>query len=93
MSIGVLKLKFRIYGASSLKDKRSIIQPFIHRIRRNYNLSVNELDAEDDRSSATLGFAHIAKSSDLNHKKLAQLVEEAEKEKDLQIERQSKEVL
>lgn len=93
MSVGVLKLKFRVHGASSLKDKRSIIQPFIHRIRKNYNLSVSELDGEDDRSSVTLGFAHIAKSSDLNHRKLAKLVEEAEKVKNLQIERETKEVL
>ncbi len=93
MSIGVLKVKFIVRGASSLKEKRSILQPFIHRIRNNYNISINELDGENDPRSATLGFAHIARSSDLNHKKMAQIVNEAAKVKNLQIERQSKEVL
>mgnify|MGYP006305359853 CR=1 FL=1 len=93
MSIGVLKVKFLIPGANSLKDKRSILQPFIHGIRNNYNVSINELDGDDDPRSATLGFAHIAKSSDLNHQKLAQIVDEAAKVKNLQIERQSTEVL
>ena len=93
MSIGVLKVKFIIPGANTLKDKRSILQPFIHRIRNNYNISINELDGEDDPRTATIGFAHIAKSSDLNHRKLAQLVDEAAQVKNLQIDRQSTEVL
>ncbi|MCF7890509.1 DUF503 domain-containing protein [Candidatus Bipolaricaulota bacterium] len=93
MSIGVLKVKFIIPGASSLKEKRSILQPFIHRIRNNYNISINELDGENDPGTATLGFAHIAKSSDLNHKKMAQIADEAAKVKNLQIERQSTEVI
>ncbi len=93
MSIGVLKIKFLLHGVSSLKEKRSIVQPFIHGIRNNYNISVNELDGKDDPSTVTLGFAHIAKNGDLNQRKLARIVEEAERVKDLQIERQSQEVL
>lgn len=93
MSIGVLKVKFIIHGVNSLKEKRSIIQPFIHKIRNNYNISINELDGENDPRSATLGFAHIAKSSDLNHKKLSQIIDEAERVKNLQIEQESTEVL
>lgn len=93
MSVGVLKVKFLLTGVSSLKEKRSILQPFINRVRNNYNISINELDGEDDPTSATLGFAHIAKSSDLNYSKLSKLVKEAEKEKNLRIEDQTTEVI
>ena len=93
MSVGVLKVKFVIFGANSLKDKRSILQPFIHRIRNNYNISINELDGSDDPRSATIGFAHIAKSRKKKKKKLAQILEEAEKVKNLQIDYHSQEVL
>ena len=93
MSVGVLKVKFVLFGTRTLKEKRSVIQPFIHKIRNNYNVSINELDGEEDPKTSTLGFAHIAKSSALNHRKLSQIVEEAERVKDLQIEHQSKEVL
>jgi len=93
MSVGVLKVKFLLTGVNSLKEKRSILQPFINRVRSNYNISVNELDGEDDPTSATLGFAHIAKSSNLNYRKLSKLVEEAEKEKNLRIEDQTTEVI
>jgi len=93
MSVGVLKVKFVLTGVSSLKEKRSILQPFINRVRNNYNISINELDGEDDPTSATLGFAHIAKSSDLNYSKLSKLVKEAEKEKNLRIEDQTTEVI
>lgn len=93
MSVGVLKVKFVLNGVSSLKEKRSVLQPFIHKIRNNYNISINELDGEDDPSTSTLGFAHIAKSSDLNYKKLSRLLEEAEKEKNLRIEDQTTEVI
>lgn len=93
MSVGVLKVKFVLTGVSSLKEKRSILQPFIHKIRNNYNISINELDGGKDPTTATLGFAHIAQSSELNYKKLSRLVEEAEKEKNLRIQDQTTEVI
>ncbi|MFP4136222.1 MAG: DUF503 domain-containing protein [Candidatus Acetothermia bacterium] len=93
MSVGILKVKFALTGVSSLKEKRSILQPFIQKIRNNYNISINELDGGDDPTTATLGFAHIAENSSLNYEKLSRLVEEAEKEKDLRIEEQSTEVI
>ncbi len=93
MSVGVLKVKFVLSGVNSLKEKRSILQPFIHKIRNNYNISINELDGGEDPTTATLGFAHIAKSSELNYKKLSRLVEEAEKEKNLRIQDQTTEVI
>lgn len=93
MSIGVLKVKLILSGASSLKEKRSILQPFVHKVRNNYNISINELDGGDDPTSATLGFAHIAKSSDLNYSKLSRILKETEKEKNLRIENHSTEVI
>ncbi|MBS3764986.1 DUF503 domain-containing protein [Candidatus Bipolaricaulota bacterium] len=93
MSVGVLKVKFVLSGVNSLKEKRSILQPFIHKIRNNYNISINELDGGEDPATTTLGFAHIAKSSELNYKKLSRLVEEAEKEKNLRIQDQTTEVI
>ncbi len=93
MSVGVLTIDFVVFGTRSLKDKRSIIQPFINKIRNNYNVSINELDRDDDSNRATIGFAHICSSSKCNHRKFSQIISEAERVKDLHIENYTTEVI
>ncbi len=93
MSVGILKIEFRVFGVKSLKDKRSLLQPFINQIRKNYNVSVSELDGDDDITRSTIGFAHIANSSKLNHQKLSQILSEAEKARDLNVDNYSTEVV
>lgn len=93
MSVGVLTIDFVVFGTHSLKDKRSIIQPFINKIRNNYNVSINELDGNDDLNRTTIGFAHICSSSKCNHRKLSQILTEAKRVKDLHIENYTTEVI
>lgn len=93
MSVGIIKIEFSILGVQSLKEKRSVLQPFINKIRNNYNVSVSELDGDEDVAHSTIGFAHIANSSKLNHKKLSQVLAEAERVRDLNVDSYSTEVM
>jgi len=93
MSVGVLRIEFSVFGARSLKEKRSVIQPFIHKIRNNYNVSITELDGDSEIDQVTIGFAHIATASKDNHRKLSQILTEAESVKDLHINSYRTEVL
>lgn len=36
-----------IYNTHSLKDKRSVIKPLIARIRKDFNVSISEIDFQD----------------------------------------------
>ena len=47
VSVGLLQLEFRLRLARSLKDKRSAVSR-LQRLRSNHNVSVAEVDAQDD---------------------------------------------
>ena len=44
MSIGILIITIHMPGCSSLKEKRGRLKPLIHRLHREFNISVAEID-------------------------------------------------
>jgi uncharacterized protein YlxP (DUF503 family) len=52
--IGVLQIEVTIPSANSLKDKRQVLHSLKDRIRRNFNVSVAEVDDNDQWRSAVL---------------------------------------
>ena len=63
--VGVLHLKFRLFGVKSLKDKRSVIKNLISRISKDYNVSIIETDSTNSKNWASIGVAIVGK--DRNH--------------------------
>ena len=51
---GTLTLHLRLPGCSSLKEKRGRIQPLLHRLHREFNVSVAEMDLQDNRQEAII---------------------------------------
>ena len=51
---------FYIHGSHSLKDKRSVIKPIIHRLHREFNISVSEVNKMDSWNEAILVCAHVS---------------------------------
>jgi uncharacterized protein len=64
MVVGILKLHLFLPGCSSLKEKRGRIKPLIVRLQREFNLSVAEIDLQDNWKEALI--ACVAVNSDLN---------------------------
>jgi len=93
MSVGLLEIDLSFIGIRSLKEKRSLIQPFIQRVRNNYNVSIAEIEGKNELGRSTLEIAHVGDGSGLNHRKLAQILDEAENTKNFYIERHSIEIL
>ena len=60
MSLGVLSLKIHIPGCSSLKEKRGRLKPLITRLRKEFNISVAEIDHHDVWQTATISCAMIS---------------------------------
>ncbi len=60
---------FHLYipSSHSLKDKRSIIKPIIHRLHREFNISVSEVEKMDAWNETILVCAHVS-----NDKKFSQ---------------------
>ena len=47
MSIGLLTLHLNLPGCTSLKEKRRRLKPLLHRLHREFNISVAERDSQD----------------------------------------------
>ena len=60
MSVGVCRLKIHIPGSRSLKDKRSVVKSLIARLRKQFNLSVAEVDDHELWQMATIGMACVS---------------------------------
>jgi len=65
MSLGVLTLQIHIPSCGSLKEKRGRLKPLINRLRKEFNISVAEIDHNDIWQTATIGCALI--STDKGH--------------------------
>ena len=53
-------LHFYIPGTNSLKEKRSIIRPIIHRLHRKFNISISEIEKLDIWDEAILMYTHVS---------------------------------
>ena len=61
----LLTIDLRLPSASSLKDKRQVLRHLLDTSRRRYRVAAAELDHQDLRQRALLGFAAVA--ADVSH--------------------------
>ncbi|RME88455.1 MAG: DUF503 domain-containing protein [Anaerolineae bacterium] len=57
--IGILTLHLHLPGCSSLKEKRGRLKPLIHRLHREFNVSVAEMDLHDLWQEAVIACALV----------------------------------
>ena len=57
--IGILKVRMRIMGAMSLKEKRKTLKSLKDRMK-NMNISIAEVDDQDLWQASTLGLAAVS---------------------------------
>ncbi len=60
--IGVLTLHIRLPGCTSLKQKRSRMKPLQARLRKEFNISVAEMDLQDLWRDSVLACAMVGNS-------------------------------
>lgn len=58
-----LEVECTIYASFSLKDKRSVIKRMIAKLRKNFNVSVAELEFQELWQRAKLGIVTISNES------------------------------
>jgi len=75
MIVGTLKVRLLLREARTLKDKRQVVQSIKDRLRNEFNVSIAEVEHQDNRQLATLGIAMV--SNEAHHLKttLGQIVE------------------
>ena len=67
MIVALCTLELYLPGSASLKDKRHRLKPMIVRLRREFNVSVAEIDNHDMWQSATVALAAVGTDSGYLH--------------------------
>jgi uncharacterized protein YlxP (DUF503 family) len=60
MIVGSLRVRLLVRESRSLKDKRQVVRSIKDRLRNSFNVSVAEVDAEDNRQLVVLGVAMVS---------------------------------
>jgi uncharacterized protein len=63
--LGVMHVELRIPLCNSLKEKRSVLKPCIHFLRKQWNLAVAEVGDQDVWRSAILAVATVSNDRNL----------------------------
>ena len=79
MSIGILTLDLHLPGCTSLKEKRSRLSPLIARLRREFNISVAEVDRLDAWQEAVIVCALVSNSPAHTQRSLQVIIDWIEK--------------
>ncbi len=75
MTVGILRIELFLSNAHSLKEKRIILKGLKDRIRKNFNVSVAELNNHDKWQRGSLGIAGISTDKRPLNSLLSKLVE------------------
>ena len=60
MIVGSLRVRLLVREARSLKDKRQVVRSIKDRLRNRFNVSIAEVEAEDQRQLAVLVMAMVS---------------------------------
>jgi|YelNatPaOPRAMG01_1025707.scaffolds.fasta_scaffold17695_4 uncharacterized protein YlxP (DUF503 family) len=93
MPVGILRVHLRLYGVQTLKEKRSILEGLLVRLRREFNVSAAELGELDDPERAVLGFAHLSNNGAYSDGVLQKILERLEGSREFFVETHEMEVL
>lgn len=59
MIVGVARVELALTDIGSLKDKRSIVKPLIHKLINKYDVQAAEVEANDDHDAAVIGICRV----------------------------------
>ena len=86
MHVGTVRIKLHLPEPTSLKEKRAIVKRLIAQARREFNVSIAEIGALDDRQRAELGAELVSNDGGLNSRALTKLVEFLERDPQVFVE-------
>jgi len=74
-AVGLLTLEIYIPGVTSLKEKRGIVKPLVARLRKEFNVSVAEIEDQDQLGHTVIAVAAVSPSADYVHGLLTRVAE------------------
>jgi uncharacterized protein YlxP (DUF503 family) len=75
MIVGTLRVRLLIREARTLKDKRQVVKSIKDRLRNEFNVSIAEVGALDNKQLAELGLAMVSNEAHAIKVSLGRIVE------------------
>ncbi len=63
MQIGCVKIEFYLHGVFSLKEKRNIANSIKQKLRNKFNISIAEVESQDNMNRLVLGVVFVSNNS------------------------------
>jgi len=63
MQIGCVKIEFYLHGVFSLKEKRNIANSIKQKLRNKFNISIAEIESQDNMNRLVLGMVFVSNNS------------------------------
>ena len=79
MYVAGCRVTLHLPASRSLKDKRQIVRSLSERLRRQFNVSVAEVDEQDVWQTAVLGLAAVSNTAAHAETQLERVLEEIER--------------
>jgi uncharacterized protein len=74
MLVGTLLVRMIVRESRSLKDKRQVVRSIKDKLAHSFNVSIAEVDQQDDRQLITLGIAMVSNETQHLRTALSQIV-------------------
>lgn len=74
MVVGILSIKVVMRSSRSLKDKRRIIKSLKDRTRNKFNVSVSEIEDQDNHKCSKIGVAMVGTNRQYVNSKLSSII-------------------
>jgi uncharacterized protein YlxP (DUF503 family) len=84
--VGLLQVELTIPSADSLKAKRMVLRSIKDRIRKNFNVSIAEVEDNDQWQSAVLAVALVSNDKRFANQVLSKVVDFIESSRDLVVD-------
>ncbi len=75
MIVGVMTAHISMPGVTSLKGKRSIVKSIIGRLKSRFNISISEVDHQDNKTSAVIAIAIVCNEGRFIDKQLDSIID------------------
>ena len=75
MIVGVMTAQLHLHGINSLKEKRSIVKSLVGRLKSRFNISISEVDHQDEKSSAVVGISVISNDTQFINKQFDSIID------------------
>jgi len=85
MTVGICRLVLYLPESASLKNKRGVLEGLCTRVRRKFNVSISEIDANDLWQKAVLGVAIITNDTRYANRVLSKVVDFVEGDSRLEV--------